>query len=148
MNPILTTGLLTGALCAAWMFVTGFAGWYKDPAMARMFFLVVVIEVGGLWWGLRQTAREGRTYGMQIVAGTLMAIIAGLVIIVSSLVFTMAVFPDALDALRGTQEGVTPMSQALDGFLGTLVTGILASAVIAIRVRAPGVREAVRQRET
>ena len=136
MNPVLKTGLVIGVLCAVWMFVTGFAGWYKDPALANLFFLVVVIEIGGLWWGLRQTAREGRTYAMQVVAGTMMAVIAGIVIIAASLLFTMVVFPDALDVLRGTQEGVTPMSQALDGFLGTLITGIIVSAVIAIWIRA------------
>ena len=31
MNPILNTGLAIGVACAAWMFVVGFAGWYKDP---------------------------------------------------------------------------------------------------------------------
>ena len=140
MNPILKTGIVIGVLCGIWMFITGFAGWYKDPAMANLFFLVIAIEISGLWWGLRETAREGRTYAMQVVAGTMMAIIAGVIIIVASLLFTMVVFPDALDALRGTQEGVTPMSQALDGFLGTLITGAIASALIAIPVRARAAR--------
>jgi hypothetical protein len=136
MNPILATGILIGGLCSVWMFVVGFAGWYKDPAMAWAFFLVVLIEVGGLVVGLRRTAVEGRTYTGQIVAGTMMAVIAGVIIIGASLVFTMAAFPDALDAIRATEPAATPMSQALDGFLGTLVTGIIASAVIAIWVRA------------
>jgi hypothetical protein len=138
MNPILRTGLLIGTLCSIWMFVSGFAGWYKDPAMVWLFFLVAPIEAAGLVWGLRQTALEGRTYGGQVVAGTMMAVVAGVVIIGASLVFTMAVFPDALDPIRATDPAVTPMSQALDGFLGTLVTGILASAAIAIWMRAPG----------
>ena len=137
MNPILNTGLTIGVACAAWMFVVGFTGWYKDPAKASLFFLVVLIEVAGLIWGLRQTAREGRTYNQQVVAGTMMAVIAGVVIIVGSLIFTMVVFPDAMDALRVTDPSATPMSQALNGFIGTLVTGILASAAIAIGVRAP-----------
>jgi hypothetical protein len=136
MNPILNAGVVIGALCALWTFVMGFTGWYKDPAMANMFFVVVLLEVGGLVWGLRQTAREGRTYGGQIVAGTLMAIIGGVIIIVSTLIFTMVLFPDALETLGGGREGVTPMSQALEGFLWTLVTGILASAAIALTVRA------------
>ena len=136
MNPILKTGMLIGGLCATWMFVFGFAGWYRNPAMAWTFFAVVLIEIGGLVWGLRQTAREGRTYAGQIVAGTMMAVIAGVIIIVASLLFTMVAFPDALDILRATDPAVTPMSQALGGFLGTLITGGLASGVIAIRVRA------------
>jgi hypothetical protein len=136
MNPILNTGLAIGAACAAWMFVVGFAGWYKDPARASLFFLVILIEIAGLFWGLRQTAREGRNYNQQVVAGTMMSVIAGVVLIVASLIFTMFVFPDAMDALRVSDPSATPMSQALNGFIGTLVTGILASAAIAIRFRA------------
>ena len=137
MNPILKTGLIIGVACALWMFVFGAAGWYRDPATARLFFFVVVIEIAGLLWGLRQTAREGRTYSGQVVAGTMMAIIAGVVIIAASLVFTMAVFPEAMERMRADDPSTTPMAQALGGFMGTLITGIVVSALIAIRVRAP-----------
>jgi hypothetical protein len=136
MNPILNAGLLIGALGALWMFVCGVTGWYRDPRLNLLFFLVIPIEIGGLIWGLRQTAREGRSYRAQIVAGTMMAVIAGVVIIAASLAFT-AMFPDAMDAVRAAEPSATPMSQALNGFIGTLVTGILASAAIAIGVRAP-----------
>ena len=47
------------------------------------------------------------------------------------------------EAVSRMLEGATPMSNAPQGFLGTLVTGILASAVIAIRVRAHPARTAV-----
>jgi hypothetical protein len=137
MNPILKTGLVIGVACAVWMFVCGFAGWYRDPATARLFFFVIVIEIAGLLWGLRQTAREGRTYSAQVVAGTMMAIIAGVVIIAASLVFTIFVFPQAMEPMRAADPSTTPMAQALNGFIGTLVTGILASAAIAVFVRAP-----------
>ena len=155
MNPILSAGVLIGVLCGVWTFVMGFTGWYKDPVMLAAFFLVVPIEVGGLIWGLRQTARQGRTYGGQVVAGTMMAVIAGVIIIASSLLFTMVAFPDYLQELLTVQREAlarsgmsaseidaaitqsTPMSQALQGFMGTLITGILASAVIAIWVKAP-----------
>ena len=66
----------------------------------------------------------------------MMAVIAGVVIIAASLAFT-TMYPDAMDALRAADPSATPMSQALNGFIGTLVTGILASAAIAIGVRAP-----------
>jgi hypothetical protein len=158
MNPILSAGLLIGILCAAWTFVMGFTGWYRDPAMVKAFYLVVAIEVGGLVWGLRRTAAEGRTYGAQIVAGTLMAVVAGAVIVVSSLTFTTVAFPDYFDRIeavhreqlaadgrsadeieRAVQDArltATPMAHAMAGFVGTLITGILASAVIALFVRA------------
>jgi hypothetical protein len=160
MNPILNAGLLIGVLCSAWTFVMGVTGWYKDPVKSVTMFLpaVILIEVLGLVWGLRKTAAQGRTYGGQIVAGTMMSIIAGVVIICSSLVFTMVAFPDYFqqieagqramlqqqgktdgeiaEAIAGNAAANTPMAQAMAGFIGTLITGILASAIIGIWVRA------------
>ena len=161
MNPILSAGVLIGVLCGLWTFIFGFAGWYKDPALMNAFFLVIPLEIGGLIWGLRKTAAEGRTYGGQILAGTMIATVAGVIIIVSSLLFSTVFFQDyvaevqrATEALlrqQGKSEaeiaaaiqanaaGLTPMSQAMSGFLGSLVTGIVASAIIAVFVRAsPG----------
>lgn len=160
MNPILSAGILIGVLCGIWTFVMGFTSWYKDPVMLNAFFLVILVEIGGLIWGLRKTAAEGRTYFGQIVAGTLMAVVAGVIIICSSLLFTTVAFPDYFteleaaqrqmlqsqgrsaaeidEAVRANAAASTPMGQAMAGFIGTLVTGILASAVIAIFVRRKG----------
>jgi hypothetical protein len=157
MHPILSTGILIGVLCAIWTFVVGFTGWYKDPTMANAFFLVIPIEIAGLVWGLKRTAAEERTYRAQVVAGTLMSVVAGVIIIASSLLFTTVVFPEYFQELAAAQRQImqsqgkpaaeieqtvrdnasytTPMGQAMAGFVGTLVTGILASAVIAIWVR-------------
>lgn len=157
MNPVLATGTLIGVLCGVWTLVMGFTGWYKDPATVNLFFLVVLIQVAGLIWGLRRTAAEGRGYGGQIVAGTMMSVIAGVIIIAFSLVFTTLLFPtyfgdlrdmyreilqqqgkteaEILEALNKASAGATPMGQALQGFMGTLITGIVASAVIALFFR-------------
>ena len=158
MNPILSAGVLIGVLCGVWTFVVGFTGWYKDPVMLYAFFVVIPIEVGGLIWGLRRTAAQGRNYRAQILAGTMMAIVAGVIIVGCSLLFTTVVFPayftdleqmyrvmlqqqgkseaDITAALQANAASATPMAQAMSGFIGTLVTGIVASAVIAIFVRA------------
>lgn len=138
MNPILSAGLLIGLLCGAWTFVMGFTGWYKDPALGDTLFISVamVIEIVGLIWGLRKTAALGRAYGGQILAGTMMAIVAGVIIIGASLLFTTVVFPNYFtDVKQASAASATPMAQAMSGFMGTLVTGILASAIIGIFVR-------------
>ena len=162
MNPILSAGLLIGLLCSVWIFVMGFTGWYKDPAFANVFFIVIAFEIGGLIWGLRKTASQGRAYGGQILAGAMMAIVAGVIIIASSLVFTTIVFPNSIAeveqmyrtklqqqgrseseitaAIQGTEASRTPMAQAENGFVGTFLTGIVASAVIAIFIRHRGPR--------
>lgn len=153
MPPILAAGLWIGVLSGAWTLVMGFTGWYKDPTMLNAFFVVMAIEVAGLVWGLRKTAAEGRTFGGQIVAGTMMSTIAGVIIMAFSLLFTMVLFPtyftDLQEAYRqilarqGKSEaeiaaaigqsmsGATPMGQAVQGFVATLIIGIITSAAIA-----------------
>lgn len=167
MNPVLGAGLLIGVLCGLWTLVMGYTGWYKDPRMVNVFFLVIVIEVAGLVWGLRRTAAEGRTYGGQIVAGTMMSVIAGVIIIAFSLVFTTILFPtyftdlqeayrailqqqgkseaEIIQELNKASAGSTPMGQAIQGFMGTLITGIVASAIIGLffRKKAAAPRAAV-----
>jgi hypothetical protein len=117
----------------------------------------MAIEIGGLIWGLRKTAALGRAYGGQILAGTMMAIVAGVIIIAASLLFTTVVFPNYFSdielayravlqkqgktdseiaaAIQASAASATPMAQAMSGFVGTLVTGIVASAIIAIFIR-------------
>lgn len=160
MNPILSAGLLIGVLCSVWIFVMGFTGWYKEPTLSNLFFLVIAIEVAGLVWGLRKTAAMGRAYARQVLAGTMMAIVAGVIVIASSLIFTTVAFPDYLTevekssratlqergmseadiaaAIQANAASATPMAQAESGFIGTLVTGILASALIALFIPGRG----------
>lgn len=152
MNVIVKGGLLIGILCAVWMYVVGFTGWYKDPPMVAMFYLVILIEFGVLVWGLRQTAAQGRTYGGQVGAGTMMAVIGGVIIIVASFLFTTVAFPNYFEELRAMQtemfraEGKsdaeinamldmaapmqTPTMNALMGFVYTVVTGLVGSLII------------------
>jgi hypothetical protein len=158
MNPIPAAGVLIGVLCGLWMFMMGFTGWYKDPTRVNLFFLVIVIEIAGLIWGLRSTAVQGRTYSGQVVAGTLMAVIAGVIIIGSSLVFTTVAFPDYFSEVNAVSREImvkegksgaeiqevlsaaapmqTPLRNALTGFFGTFVTGVIASAIIGVWIRA------------
>ena len=152
MNIIVKGGLLIGVLCVIWTFVMGFTGWYKDPAMLSAFYLVIVIQLAVLIWGLKQTAAQGRTYGGQIAAGTLMSLVAGLVIIAGSLLFTTVAFPDYFEEIKVVQTEMlkaagktdaevtaeveaaaqfqTPMSQAIFGCIGTLFTGVIGSLII------------------
>jgi len=156
MNTTTKGGILIGVLCAVWTFVMGFTGWYKDPVMMNMFYLVILIQVGVLVWGLRKTAADN-TYGAQVGAGILMSVIGGVILIGSSLLFTTVAFPEYFSELRVVQtqmlivEGKTeaeaaaliemasqfqtPLFQALFGFIGTVMTGAVASLIIAAIAR-------------
>jgi hypothetical protein len=163
MKPPIAAGLLIGVLSGVWMFVMGFTGWYKDPAKLNLFFLVVVIELAGLTVALRMTAAEGHTYGGQIAAGTLISIVAGVVIFFSSLLFTTVAFPEYFDEVNAVSRQMmmregrseaeidqvlkdaapiqTPVRNALIGFAGMFVVGIFSTAVVAVFVRARPVRQ-------
>lgn len=159
MSPTVVAGLLLGVLCGLWTFVMGFTGWYKDPGKTSAFFVVILIEVAVLIWGLSRTAaKEGRTYSGQVVAGTQISIIGGVVIIGFSLLFTTVFFPEYFTEMQTVYRGIlqqegkseaeiaaaiaewsagqSPVRQAFYGFIGTFVTGVVVSAVLAIWVRA------------
>ena len=158
MHPILAGGFLIGGLCSAWIFVNGVTGFYKDPVMSARFVPVVsMLEIAALIWALRRTAAQGRTYSGQIVAGTVMAMIGAAIIFCASMAFTTFFYPHyfteindmsrevmrkggqsdqqidaAIAAVAGWQ---TPVAFALAGVLGTVVTGVVASAIIAVWIR-------------
>jgi hypothetical protein len=139
------------------MFVIGFTGWYRDPVMLNMFYLVILFQLGILVWGLKQTAAQGRGYGGQVGAGMLISLIGGVIIIGASILFTAVVFPDYFQELQAIQADMlrqqgksemeinamltmtapmqTPLMNALTGFAGTIVTGLVGSLIIAAFVR-------------
>lgn len=159
MNPIVLGGLVIGGLCSSWIVINGVTGFYKDPQMSAMFIPIVsVLEIVTLIWALRRTAALGRSYSGQVVAGSLMALIGGAINFCTSMVFTSVLYPNyfaeinemsrqvmvkngqseeqiaaAINAVAGMQ---TPVMSALGGFIGTVMTGIVASAIIAVWVRA------------
>ena len=157
MKSILKTALVLGLTCMAWQLVMGLSGWYLHPVLLNLFWVVILIQVGVLVWGLRMTAAEGRTYSGQVGAGTLMSVFGGVIIFLGSLLFTTLFFPHYFEDIRRVGEEVlkgkgmsasdvktqldaqaamqTPFFSALSGFLGTVVTGLVISLIVAAFVR-------------
>jgi uncharacterized membrane protein len=152
MNTSLRAGVVLGVLVTIWTFVMGVTGWFLDPVLLNLFWVVVVIQIAVLIWALRQTAREGTRYWGQVGKGTLISIVGAAIIFCGSLLFTTVVFPDhfaelqamqvemlkragqpdaqikaAVEAAAATQ---TPFLQALFGFIGTVVTGAVVSLAV------------------
>lgn len=158
MGTIVKVGLVMAVLCEAWAFLYGFAGWYKSVATTSLFYCVIVIQIAVLVWGLMQTAREGRGYGGQLGAGTLMSLIASVIIFFGAMLFTSVVFTDYFQVTSALQEqalrakglpeadvrnimamaakGQNPIAQGIAGFIGTVLTGLVVSAILAIFIRA------------
>ena len=157
MNTILKGGLLIGLLCGAWAVIVVLAGWHTDPVLLNLFYVVILIQIGVLVWGLRLAGREGKPYWAQVGRGTLMSVVAGLILFVISYLLTTVLFPNYFEEIRQAGEQAmraqqmpeaeiaarqeayaanqTPFMQAIGGTIGTIVTGFIASLVIAIFTR-------------
>jgi hypothetical protein len=149
---IVKTGVWLGVLCVLWTLFMGVTGWYKHPMLLNLFWVVVLIEIGVLVWGLRQTAATTGYLG-QLGNGTLMAVIGAVIIFCGSLVFTTVLYPHYFEEMRALQTRMmqsagrtdaeiaaeqqlvaifqTPVVNALTGVVGTILTGFISSAVIA-----------------
>ena len=150
MSVPIRAGVLLGILCTIWTFVMGVTGWYKDPVMLNLFFLVIPLEIGIVIWALRKTA-AGATWGGQIVNGLVLSLVAGVIIIAGSLVFTTVAFSTYFADIKAAQTELlrarglseadirtqvaaaaamqTPLVNALSGFVGTVVTGVIVAAI-------------------
>jgi hypothetical protein len=151
-NVTVKAGIWLGVLCVLWTLVMGLTGWYKHPALLNMFWVVVLIEIAVLVWGLRRTAATTGYLG-QVGNGTVIAAIGAAIIFCGSLLFTTVLYPHYFEELCTIQKEMlrsagrseaeitayidlgawmrTPLVNALMGVLGTVVTGFLASLVIA-----------------
>ncbi len=156
MPPTLRAGLILGLAVAAWTFVMGFTGWYRDPWLLRLFWLVIPLQIGILVWALRGTAPVAG-YGRQVWNGVSSSLLASMIIFGASLLFTTVVFPhyfqdlEVLGRQMMAQQGLsaqqietavrlqapmqTPRASAMAGAIGTVVTGFFTSIVAAVWLR-------------
>lgn len=158
MGTLVKYGLMLAAGVVVWMFVMGLTGWYKHPYLVNLFFLVIPFQVLLIVQALRETARQGAGYGAQIGAGLAISSIAAILIFGASIVFTTVAFPNYFAEIRAAQEtamrqagmeeariaeimaeaerSYTPMSQAIQGFIGTVITGLATAAIAGRWIRA------------
>lgn len=157
MNTPVKGGIALGILTVAWTFVMGFMGWYKDPALLNLFFLVILIQLAVMIVVLRHTGRAGATYGKQIINGLLLSAVGAVIIFIGSYLYTAVVFPQYFEDIRAAHADLlrsqgkteaeiatlvdaeiatqTPLIQALSGVAGTMVTGLVFSLIIGIFTR-------------
>ncbi|MGA2260327.1 MAG: DUF4199 domain-containing protein [Acidobacteriota bacterium] len=157
MKRVWAAGILIAVLCALWQLLMGVTGWYKDPVMMKVFWVVILIQIGCLIWGLRGTAKEGKRYWAQVGYGTLMSLIAGVILFCWSYLFTSVLYPNYFAEMRAMQEDVlrkagqsqaeitavldlmaktqTSLIQAISGFAGCVITGLVCSLVIGAFIR-------------
>ena len=151
MNTTIKYGLIIGLACALWTYIMGFFGWYTDPALSNLFWIVILIEIVVLFFGLKKTM-SNKNYWQQVGTGTLMAVFGSIIIFIASIIFTTVLFPNHFNEMTEfnrkmlEQQGKTPQEvetliqqmsaaqtpffQALSGMLGTIFTGFVGSLII------------------
>jgi len=151
MGTLVKYGLMLAAGVIAWMFVMGYTGWYIHPVLVNLFFLVIPFQVVLVIQALRKTARQGAGYLAQIGTGVAISSIAATLIFGASLLFTTVAFPTYFADIHAMQERLmreaglsedriaevlaraereyTPMSQAIQGFFGTVITGLVTALI-------------------
>lgn len=158
MNTIVKAGLILGILVEVWTYALGFAGLYKDPALVNLFYVVILIHIGVLIWALRQTAAQGRKYGGQVGAGTLISAVGAVIVFAGSLLFTTVVFPEYFNEMAAMMESQladqglpaediqramefqagmsNPIVNAITGAVMTIISGLIFSLIIGAFVKA------------
>lgn len=163
MKTIIRGGILLGILVTIWTYIFGLTGMHKNMGAAMLFPVVAtVIELAVLVWALRKTAAEGRNYFGQVSAGTLLAFVGGCLILATSYLYVTRVHPTyraevheagiAMNRAQGMDEAKiqqlvaqqepyqTPMAMAAMGFVATVITGLILSAILAIFIRSKAPR--------
>ncbi len=157
MKPTLKAGIALGLGVMVWTYLGGFAGWYKDPALANLFYVVILIQAGAIAWGLTMTRSAGKGYGGRLGAGILVSLYGAIIGIFTSLLYSLVLFPNALQeakemqldqlATQGqTAEQIemarkmmdvmfTPVANTAMGFVMTLLTGFVLSLILAAVIR-------------
>ena len=164
MQPTVKAGIVLGVAAEIWSIFVIAIGLHHNPMTLLIFYLVIFIQAGVLFWGLRMTAAQGKTYGGQVVSGLIISAIGAAIIFVGSLILTSYVFPnyfvEVSEGLRAflQSQGMpeadiqmqldsmassnTPMQNAISGVIGTLVTGLILSLIIGAFVKAkPGAEQ-------
>jgi hypothetical protein len=148
MKTALKSGVILGLMIVGWTFLMGITGWYKHPTLNFVFGFVALFQIVVLVVTLVRTRAENG-YLAQLRIGVVASVIAALFAFAGSILFTTVAFPSYFEDLRqmAREQGVseaeiaqiaetqTPLFQALAGAIGTTLTGLVVSAIVAVFVR-------------
>jgi fructose-specific phosphotransferase system IIC component len=154
MNSAIKAGVALAVIVEVLSVIFAVAGLHQAGLVPGLILMVlfIALTIGCVFWGLSKTASEAG-YGKQLMGAVVIGVVAGILILIFSLINLNLIFPDyleentvatiealegmnmpeqALDAQIGKLESRTAMSESIAGMIGTLVTCIIAGAIIAI----------------
>jgi len=151
MNTSVKFGIYTGLSVAVWTIIMGYTGWFKDPILLNLFWVVVIFQFVLLFIGMKKSSIEvntngesGKSYTQLIKDGLLITIIAGVLIFLSSIFFTTVLYPEYFSELHESYRQILTSlgkseieieklleenSRTQTPFLQAFLTGLLGSAI-------------------
>jgi hypothetical protein len=159
MSSTIKAALLLGVTVFVWTLVVIFSGAHTHAALGPLLFIAgaIILNLLAIIYGLRLTAREGRGYGGQVLAGLMIGILAAVLIFCGSLATTTVIFPGYFaDLEQGFREILTaqgmspeqiqeqveataamrsPMANAFSGAVATVITSVVLALIVGAFVR-------------
>ena len=154
MHAVVKAGVGLAVVVTVFSIIFTLAGLHRSPIVGGLLFLAVAValNVGAVFWGLKQTASVNG-YGKQLLNALLVGLVAGVLILTTSWLMLTLVFPNYLEEAKAASiemlqssglpaesldkqvqrvESMTVSAQAFQAMVGTLVTSVVAGAIIAI----------------
>jgi hypothetical protein len=157
MNAVLKGSVALAVTVALVSILIAVTGLHTNPMVSGLVSILVFVlcTVAAVVWVLKQTAAEN-SYGRQLLNGLLLGVVSGVLIFVFSWLLLTVVFPNYLDESKDATiallenagmpeaqldaqiakvEAATPISNAFSGTIGTIITSLIVSAIVAIFIR-------------
>ena len=157
MNAVLKGSVALAVAVALVSILIAVTGLHTNPMVSGLVSIVVFVlfTVAAVLWVLKQTAADNG-YGRQLLNGLLLGVVSGVLIFVFSWLILTVLFPDylgesqdamvfmlensglpeaQLNAQIAKVEAATPTSNAFSGMIGTIITSLVVSAIVAIFFR-------------
>lgn len=154
MKTELQASVVLAVLVGLLSVVVEVSGLNRNFLASQLVFLAgaIAINVAVVFWALSRHCAES-DYGRQLARSAAIGVVGGALVVVVSWLLLAVVFPGSIDTMRQAaidymsasgmpQDEVdrqmeaigraTPLSQSLPGGVGTLVTSVVAGAVIAL----------------
>lgn len=156
-STIIRSGVLFWVISTVILFVIGVFDWYRNPNLTWVFWLVLPAQILIIWQLMKKLRPLSLPYWKNVAFGTMVSLITGVGMLFSSLFFTEVVFPDYFDTIKevgieiyeddgATQDEIDEyvayyeseglgIANAVSGAIGSTVTGLVMSLVIALFFR-------------
>ena len=118
-------GMAIFGAVAVWQVVSAalsFTAWFVPIAVLLQLVVLAML----LWVG----QVLGHSYKQQLAAGSIASVVGGVLNAGSSMLVTTVMYPAVLEASGGTA-----LERALGGFFGTVITGVVLTALLAVFLR-------------